>query len=145
MRRIDVERIAVRLSGVSAHTARAALSGLEAEIGRELGRRAREGAAVRPGRLPRIELGTVRLRAGAAPAEVRGEIARAVVDAAVSARQRGGVGIAGESARASARSASSRTGSTRRATGSTREGTAAMRAGGGAPPPAGIARPRDDG
>lgn len=95
MRRIDVDRVAVRLKGVSAHTARSAMSGLEAEVGRELVRRGRAGARVRPGRMPRIDLGTVRLRGGAAPADVRGAVARAVVDAAVSGHAGGSGRAAG--------------------------------------------------
>jgi hypothetical protein len=79
-RRIDIERLEIRLKGVSVESARAAAG----DLGGELGRSATPWpgpATQRAGSLDRVDAGTVHLPTGATPSELRRAIAGRVVAA----------------------------------------------------------------
>jgi hypothetical protein len=75
-RRIDIDRLEIRLRGVSAETARAAVGDLHRElIGQLSGSRRQGPVGPRTGHIDRVDSGAVRLASGATPSELRRTIA----------------------------------------------------------------------
>ena len=77
-RRIEIERLEIRLKSVSPASARAAMDGLGRELAGTLAAATSMARHERIGRIGAIDSGAVRLAAGASPSELRTAIARRV-------------------------------------------------------------------
>ena len=74
-RSLDIERLQIRLKGVSAQSARAAVDGLGHELLGRLSAPQNFTGARRAGKIDRIDSGTFQLASGTGPAELRSAIA----------------------------------------------------------------------
>ena len=74
-RRIDVDRLDIRLKGVSPASARAAVGDLGRELMGQLAAPRQDPGDQRTGSIDRLDSGTVRLASGATPSELRRTIA----------------------------------------------------------------------
>ena len=74
-RRIDVDRLEIRLKGVSAASDRAAVGGLGRELMGQLATPRHGPGGQRTGTIDHVDSGTVRLASGATPSELRRTIA----------------------------------------------------------------------
>ncbi len=87
MSRVEVNRLDLRLTGMSPQVARSAVSGLGAHVLEQVA----GGASVRRvrgrRRVPDIECGTIRAARGTTPSGLRAIIARAVSEAVLSGAQ----------------------------------------------------------
>lgn len=85
MPEIKIDRLEIRMKGISPATARDSLSGLTVDLARQLKSRRRELNREKPQRIERIDLGSLEhSRGDAAPAQLRGRIAGAIAAAVVS-------------------------------------------------------------
>ena len=74
-RSLDIERLQIRLKGVSAQSARAAVDGLGHELLGRLSAPQNFTGARRAGKIDRIDSGNFKIATGTGPAELRGTIA----------------------------------------------------------------------
>lgn len=78
---INIERLQIRLKGVSPESARAAVHDLGRELLGQLSTAQSLSGVKRAGKIDHLDSGTFQLSAGTAPAELRSEIASRIADA----------------------------------------------------------------
>ncbi len=86
---INIERLEIRLKGVSAQTARAAVRDLGHELLGQLAAPQNLTGGKRVGKIDQVDAGNAQLAAGTASSELRGEIAGKIA-AAIKAKQGNG-------------------------------------------------------
>ena len=86
-RRIDIDRLEIRLLGVSAESARAAVGDLGRELMGQLAAPRQGPGGQRTGSIDRVDSGTVHLPSSATPSELRRTIAGRVAASIHSTRQ----------------------------------------------------------
>src|SRR5258705_1491993 len=87
-RRVDIDRVEIRLKGVSAESARIAVGGLSRELIGHLSTPRQGPDGPRKGTIDRADSGTVRLASGATPSELRRTIANRIASSINSTRRR---------------------------------------------------------